>query len=139
EDDLRLDRYLRRADVEPLDELLDAVDATGDLVDHEGIAGGIGYHLAALRQDRLHRRHHRRGAAVVDADQPRLDGHRRVAGPRAARLPPPRRAAGRCATGATGVTSGAAAVVAADWLDQASNAVRSEPILTRTWPSRRST
>src|SRR5256885_491586 len=81
EDDLRLNRHLRCADIEALDEILDPADAARDLGDDEGVGGRIGDGLAALREDGLDRRHQRRGAGVVDAHQARLDRYSRV-GPR---------------------------------------------------------
>src|SRR2546426_3101086 len=78
EDDLRLDRYLRRAQVEALHELHDVLDARAHLGDHERVARRISDRLAALAQNRLHRRHERRRLRVVDAHEARRDRHRRI-------------------------------------------------------------
>src|SRR2546422_7270585 len=56
--------YLRRADVEPFDELLDPRDPARDLGDHQRVAGGIGHDLASLGEDRRHGRQDRKSTRL---------------------------------------------------------------------------
>src|SRR6266571_5095804 len=78
EDDLRLDRDLRRALVQTFHELHDFVDARGDLGDHERVARRVGHRVAALAENRRHRRDERGRLRVVDAHEARRDRHGRV-------------------------------------------------------------
>jgi len=59
EDDLRLDRDLRRTLVQTLHELHDFVDARGDLGDHERVARRVRDDLTALADNRGDGRHER--------------------------------------------------------------------------------
>src|SRR6266568_3871900 len=78
ENDLRLDRDLRRALVQTLHELHDLVDARRDFRNDQRVARRVRHCVAALAENRDHRRHERRRLRIVDAHQPGRDWHGRV-------------------------------------------------------------